>query len=55
MTGYLKRLISSLAAYQLADVVSKFMAVLLLPIYHHLWAAEGDGQWEVDPCRTEGT
>jgi O-antigen/teichoic acid export membrane protein len=33
MTGYLKRLISSLAAYQVADVVSKFVAVLLLPVY----------------------
>jgi len=28
MTGYLKRLVSSLGAYQVADVVSKFMAVL---------------------------
>ena len=33
MTGYLKRLASSLAAYQVADLVSKFMAVLLLPVY----------------------
>jgi O-antigen/teichoic acid export membrane protein len=33
MAGYLKRLVSSLGAYQLADVVSKFMAVLLLPVY----------------------
>jgi len=33
MTGYLKRLVSSLAAYQLADVVSKLIAVLLLPVY----------------------
>ena len=33
MTSYLKRLVSSLAAYQLADVVSKFIAVLLLPVY----------------------
>jgi O-antigen/teichoic acid export membrane protein len=31
--GYLKRLVRSLAAYQLADVVSKFIAVLLLPVY----------------------
>jgi O-antigen/teichoic acid export membrane protein len=31
--GYLKRLASSLAAYQVADVVSKFIAVLLLPVY----------------------
>jgi O-antigen/teichoic acid export membrane protein len=33
VTGYLKRLIRSLAAYQVADVVSKFIAVLLLPVY----------------------
>jgi O-antigen/teichoic acid export membrane protein len=33
MAAYLKRLVSSLAAYQLADVVSKFIAVLLLPVY----------------------
>ncbi|HUE26878.1 MAG TPA: lipopolysaccharide biosynthesis protein [Solirubrobacteraceae bacterium] len=33
MTRYLQRLIRSLAAYQVADVVSKFIAVLLLPLY----------------------
>ncbi len=33
MTSYLQRLIKSLAAYQAADVVSKFIAVLLLPVY----------------------
>ena len=33
MTAYLKRLASSLAAYQVADVVSKFIAVILLPVY----------------------
>jgi len=33
VTGYLKRLVSSLAAYQVADLASKFMAVLLLPVY----------------------
>jgi O-antigen/teichoic acid export membrane protein len=33
VTAYLKRLVSSLAAYQLADVISKFIAVLLLPVY----------------------
>jgi O-antigen/teichoic acid export membrane protein len=33
VTAYLKRLISSLAAYQVADIVSKFIAVLLLPVY----------------------
>ncbi len=31
--GYLRRLASSLAAYQVADIVSKFIAVLLLPVY----------------------
>ena len=31
--AYLKRLVSSLAAYQLADIVSKLIAVLLLPVY----------------------
>ncbi len=33
MSAYLKRLVSALAAYQVADVVAKFMAVLLLPVY----------------------
>jgi O-antigen/teichoic acid export membrane protein len=33
VTAYLKRLVRSLAAYQVADVVSKFIAVLLLPVY----------------------
>ncbi|HEY3727835.1 MAG TPA: lipopolysaccharide biosynthesis protein [Solirubrobacteraceae bacterium] len=33
MASYLKRLVSSLAAYQVADVVSKLIAVLLLPVY----------------------
>jgi O-antigen/teichoic acid export membrane protein len=33
VTAYLKRLLRSLAAYQVADVVSKFIAVLLLPVY----------------------
>jgi O-antigen/teichoic acid export membrane protein len=33
VASYLKRLVSSLAAYQVADLVSKFMAVLLLPVY----------------------
>ena len=33
MSSYLKRLLSALGAYQIADVVSKFMAVLLLPVY----------------------
>jgi O-antigen/teichoic acid export membrane protein len=33
MIGYLKRLVRSLAAYQLADVASKVIAVGLLPVY----------------------
>ena len=33
MAGYLKRLVSSLGAYQLADVVSKVLAIALLPVY----------------------
>jgi O-antigen/teichoic acid export membrane protein len=33
MTALLKRLVSSVAAYQFADVISKLMAVLLLPVY----------------------
>jgi O-antigen/teichoic acid export membrane protein len=33
VSAYLKRLVTSLAAYQVADVVSKFIAVILLPIY----------------------
>jgi O-antigen/teichoic acid export membrane protein len=33
VTAYLKRLVRSLAAYQVADVVSKFIAILLLPVY----------------------
>jgi O-antigen/teichoic acid export membrane protein len=31
--GYLRRLARSLAAYQVADIASKFIAVLLLPVY----------------------
>ncbi len=41
MTAYLKRLVSSLGAYQVADVVSKFMAVLLLPVYTRYIAPSG--------------
>lgn len=33
MTGYLKRLLRTAAAYQLADIVSKVIAVGLLPVY----------------------
>jgi O-antigen/teichoic acid export membrane protein len=33
MSTYLLRLVRSLGAYQIADVVSKFIAILLLPVY----------------------
>src|ERR1044071_6617031 len=33
MTSYLQRLLRTGAAYQLADIVSKFLALALLPIY----------------------
>jgi O-antigen/teichoic acid export membrane protein len=33
VAAYLKRLVSSVAAYQLADVVSRVIAVVLLPVY----------------------
>jgi O-antigen/teichoic acid export membrane protein len=33
MTAYLKRLVASVAAYQLADIVSKCIAIFLLPVY----------------------
>jgi O-antigen/teichoic acid export membrane protein len=47
VTGYLKRLVSSLAAYQVADVVSKFAAVLLLPVYTRYIAPAGYGVVEL--------
>jgi O-antigen/teichoic acid export membrane protein len=47
VTGYLKRLLRSLAAYQVADVVSKFIAVLLLPVYTRYIAPAGYGQVEL--------
>jgi O-antigen/teichoic acid export membrane protein len=43
MAGYLKRLVSSLGAYQVADAVSKVMAVLLLPVYTRRIAPAGYG------------
>jgi O-antigen/teichoic acid export membrane protein len=33
MAGYLKRLLSSLGAYQIASILQKLLAVLLLPVY----------------------
>jgi O-antigen/teichoic acid export membrane protein len=47
MTAYLKRLVSSLGAYQVADVVSKFMAVLLLPVYTRYVDPQGYGVVEL--------
>ena len=41
MTGYLRRLLATGAAYQLADVVSKLIALGLLPVYtRHLTRAD---------------
>jgi O-antigen/teichoic acid export membrane protein len=47
MTSYLKRLVSSLAAYQVADIVSKLMAVLLLPVYTRYISPSGYGVVEL--------
>jgi O-antigen/teichoic acid export membrane protein len=47
VTGYLKRLVSSLAAYQVADVASKFIAVLLLPVYTRYISPAGYGVVEL--------
>jgi len=47
VTSYLKRLVRSLAAYQVADVVSKFIAVLLLPVYTRYIAPAGYGVVEL--------
>jgi O-antigen/teichoic acid export membrane protein len=47
MAAYLKRLVSSLAAYQVADVVSKFIAVLLLPVYTRYISPAGYGVVEL--------
>ncbi len=43
MAVYLKRLISSVGAYQVADAVSKVLAVLLLPVYTSRIAPAGYG------------
>jgi O-antigen/teichoic acid export membrane protein len=47
VTSYLKRLVSSLGAYQVADVVSKLMAVLLLPVYTRYISRSGYGVVEL--------
>ncbi len=43
VSTYLKRLVSSLAAYQVADVVAKFIAILLLPVYTRYITPSGYG------------
>ena len=43
MSGYLKRLVSSLGAYQIADLISKVLAVLLLPLYTRYVTPAGYG------------
>src|SRR4051812_22546519 len=41
MTGYLRRLLTTGAAYQVADAVSKLIALALLPVYtRHLTRAD---------------
>jgi O-antigen/teichoic acid export membrane protein len=47
VTAYLKRLATTLAAYQIADVVSKFIAVLLLPVYTRYIDPAGYGEVEL--------
>ncbi|HSO99565.1 MAG TPA: lipopolysaccharide biosynthesis protein [Solirubrobacteraceae bacterium] len=47
MTSLLRRLVSSLAAYQVADFVSKFIAVLLLPVYTRYINPSGYGTVEL--------
>jgi O-antigen/teichoic acid export membrane protein len=43
LSGYFKRLLRSLGAYQIADVVSKFIAILLLPVYTRYIPPSGYG------------
>jgi O-antigen/teichoic acid export membrane protein len=47
VTGYLKRLLRVLAAYQLPDIVSKFISVGLLPVYTHYIRPGGYGEVEL--------
>jgi O-antigen/teichoic acid export membrane protein len=47
VTAYLKRLVSSLAAYQVADIVAKFIAVILLPVYTRYVTPRGYGVVEL--------
>jgi O-antigen/teichoic acid export membrane protein len=43
MAGYLKRLLNSIGAYQLASILQKLLAVLLLPVYTGRIAPAGYG------------
>jgi O-antigen/teichoic acid export membrane protein len=43
VSAYLLRLVRSLGAYQIADVVSKFIAILLLPVYTRYLAPNAYG------------
>ena len=47
MTAYLKRLISSLGAYQAASVVAKLLAVAMLPVYTRFIDRAGYGAIEL--------
>jgi len=47
VSGYLKRLLRVLAAYQLPDIVSKFAAVGLLPVYTDYIHPAGYGEVEL--------
>ncbi len=43
MSGYLKRLVSSLGAYQFANIVGKVFAIVLIPVYTGKIAPSGYG------------
>jgi O-antigen/teichoic acid export membrane protein len=43
MAGYLKRLLGALGAYQIASILQKLLAVLLLPVYTGRIAPQGYG------------
>ena len=47
MTGYLKRLLSSLGAYQVANVIAKVIAVVMLPVYTRYIHPAGYGSIEL--------
>ena len=43
MLGYLKRLVTTGAAYQFGDIVAKGLALLTLPLYTHHLSPEAYG------------